>query len=54
MASQLDMYKKNQAEIVNDYNGNIIAVKDGVVQGWYSSNFVALQDMQKNMLLQHL
>jgi hypothetical protein len=27
--SQLDMYKENQNEIVNQYQGKIIAVKDG-------------------------
>ena len=46
-ASQLDMYKANQAEIVKKYNGKIIAVKDGVVQGEYPSKVEALRAMQE-------
>jgi len=46
MASQLDMYKANQSEIVKEFNGRIIAVKDGVVQGAYPSKLAALRDMQ--------
>jgi len=46
MSSQLDMYKANQSEIVKGYNGQIIAVKDGVVQGAYPSKLAALRDMQ--------
>jgi len=46
MASQLDMYKANQNEIVKEYNGQIIAVKDGIVQGAYPSQIAALRAMQ--------
>ena len=37
MATQLKMYKANQAEIAREYDGKIIAVKDGKVLGVYPS-----------------
>jgi len=37
MSTQLDMYKARQHEIVREYNGKIIAVKDGEVLGAYPS-----------------
>ena len=46
MVSQLDLYQANQAKIVKEYDGKIIAVKDGVVQGAYPSRVAALRDMQ--------
>ena len=46
MTTQLEMYKVKQSEIVKEYNGKIIAVKDGVVQGEYPNKLAALQDMQ--------
>jgi len=37
MSTQLDMYTARQAEIVREYNGKIIVVKDGEVLGAYPS-----------------
>jgi DNA (cytosine-5)-methyltransferase 1 len=45
--NQLDMYIRNQAEIVKEYNGKIIAVKDGKVIGDYLSRLEAVNDMRK-------
>ena len=45
MSTQLDMYKTRQAEIVRQYDGKIIAVKDGEVQGVYPSKTEALDAM---------
>ena len=47
MTSQLDMYKANQAEIVQKYDGQIIAVKDGEVLGAYQSKTEAFDSMIK-------
>jgi len=47
MQDQLDLYRKNQPEIAKIYNGKIIAVKDGVVQGEYPSKVEALRAMQE-------
>ena len=49
MTSQLDMYIKNQAKIASEYNGKIIAVKDGEVIGTYSDKYLAWKDMQKKI-----
>ena len=45
MSAQLDMYKARQAEIVREFNGKIIAVKDGEVLGAYPSKTEALDAM---------
>ncbi|MCL1985436.1 MAG: hypothetical protein FWG59_03210 [Betaproteobacteria bacterium] len=45
MPTQLDMYKARQAEIVREYDGQIIAVKDGEVLGAYPSKTEALDAM---------
>ena len=45
MSAQLDMYKARQSEIVRQYEGQIIAVKDGEVQGVYHSKTEALDAM---------
>jgi hypothetical protein len=45
MSTQLDMYKARQAELVRQYDGKIIAVKDGDVQGVYPSKTEALDAM---------
>jgi len=45
MPTQLDMYKARQAGIVQEYNGKIIAVKDGEVLGEYPSKTEALDAM---------
>ena len=47
MTTQLEMYKAKQGEIVKEYNGQIISVKDGVVLGAYSNRVAALHDMQE-------
>jgi len=45
MPTQLDMYKARQNELVREYNGKIIAVKDGEVLGTYPSKTEALDAM---------
>lgn len=45
MPTQLDLYKERQAAIVREYNGKIIAVKDGEVMGVYPSKTEALDAM---------
>jgi hypothetical protein len=45
MPSQLDLYIKNQDELVKKYNGKIIAVVDGECMGSYDSRADALGDM---------
>ena len=45
MTSQLEMYQARQAEIVKEYNGKIIAVKDGGVQGAFDSLVEAYRTM---------
>lgn len=47
MPTQLEMYMRNQEKIVNDYNGKIISVKDGVVIGAYGSKTEALEKSLK-------
>jgi hypothetical protein len=46
MKSQLDMYIANQREIVKEYDGQIIALKDGEVLGAYPTKLAALRAMQ--------
>ena len=43
--SQLDYYKQRQQELVKKYNGKIIALKDGEVQGEFSTKTDALEYM---------
>lgn len=45
MRNQLDMYKDRQRELVREYNGKIIALKDGEVQGVFPSKTEALDFM---------
>jgi hypothetical protein len=45
MSNQLDKYKERQSEIAKEFNGKIIAVKDGEVLGDYPSRADALRDM---------
>jgi hypothetical protein len=45
MPTQLDMYIAHQKEFVREYNGKIIALKDGEVQGAYPTITEALEDM---------
>jgi len=45
MASQLEMYQARQNEIVKEYNGEIIAIKDGEVQGKFDSLVEAYRAM---------
>ncbi|MCL1916385.1 MAG: hypothetical protein FWG17_06760 [Desulfovibrionaceae bacterium] len=44
-SAQLDMYRARQADIVRQYDGKIIAVKDGEVQGVYATKTEALDAM---------
>lgn len=43
---ELELYKQNQSELLKEYNGKIIALHDGEVQGVYSSKTAALADME--------
>jgi hypothetical protein len=45
MPNRLDHYIKNQDKLVKKYNGEIIALKDGVVIGVYQPKADALYDM---------
>jgi hypothetical protein len=45
--SQLDMYIEHQREFLKDYEGQIIAVKNGEVMGVYSSKTEAFDTMIK-------
>ncbi|CAK7066431.1 MAG: hypothetical protein DELT_01655 [Desulfovibrio sp.] len=45
MKTQLDLYRHNQERIVQDFNGKIIAVKDGEVVGEFPSKTDALEFM---------
>lgn len=47
MQTQLDIYKARQAELVREYNGKIIALKDGEVQGVFPSKTEALEFMRQ-------
>jgi hypothetical protein len=47
MPSQLDLYIKNQDELVKKYNGQIIAVVDGECMGAYSSAVQAYRAMRE-------
>lgn len=44
--SELECYKKNQAELVRRYQGRILALKQGEVVGVYDSKVDALRDMK--------
>lgn len=45
--SQLDMYIKNQNELLKKYNGKLIAVSNGNFLGEYPNELVAYRDMVK-------
>jgi hypothetical protein len=45
MKSQLDMYKERQAELLKDYDGKIIALKDGECLGAFDSKLDAYRAM---------
>lgn len=44
--SQLDMYIENQAALVREHNGQIIAVQDGKFLGQYPNKLTAYRDMK--------
>jgi hypothetical protein len=44
--SQLDMYIEKQSDFLKEYNGKIIAVKDGVVQGAFETKIEAYRAMR--------
>ena len=48
--TQLDMYIERQGLLVAEYNGKIIALKDGEVLGAYPTKTDALEDMQRRGL----
>ena len=50
MQTQLDMYIERQNSLVMEYNGKIIALKDGEVLGEYPTKTDALEDMQRRHL----
>ena len=43
---ELELYKQNQQELLKVYNGKIIALHNGEVQGVYHSKTAALADME--------
>lgn len=43
---ELELYKLNQTRLLQEYNGKIIALHNGEVQGVYSSKTAALADME--------
>lgn len=45
--SQLDMYIENQAELLKEHNGQIIAVQNGKFIGSYPDELTAYRDMEK-------
>jgi hypothetical protein len=49
--SQLEMYIRRQNALVVEYNGKIIALKDGEVLGVYPTKTDALEDMQRRRLV---
>jgi len=51
MRTQLDMYIERQNALVAEYNGKIIALKDGEVLGEYPTKTDALEDMQRKRLV---
>ena len=50
MLTQLDMYIERQSSLVAEYNGKIIALKDGEVLGEYPTKTDALEDMRRKRL----
>ena len=44
--SELELYKSKQDELVQQYEGQIIAMYGGEVRGVYTSKLDALEDMQ--------
>ncbi|MCL2103226.1 MAG: hypothetical protein FWH25_04215 [Syntrophorhabdaceae bacterium] len=46
MQSQLEMYIERQHSLVAEYNGKIIALKNGEVLGEYPTKTDALEDMR--------
>lgn len=44
--SQLEIYQEKQCELVKDFNGDIIAVKDGVCLGKFDTFVEALRSMK--------
>jgi hypothetical protein len=49
--SQLKMYIQRQNALVAEYNGKIIALKDGEVLGAYPTKTDALEDMRRRHLV---
>jgi hypothetical protein len=49
--TQLEMYIRRQDALVAEYNGRIIALKDGEVLGEYPTRTDALEDMQRRRLV---
>lgn len=48
--SQLAMYIENQAALLKEYNGQIIAVQDGKFLGAYPDKLAAYRDMKSRGL----
>ena len=49
--TQLDMYIRRQNALIAEYNGKIIALKDGEVLGVYPTKTDALEDMLRKRLV---
>jgi hypothetical protein len=49
--TQLEMYIRRQNSLVAEYNGKIIALKDGEALGVYPTKTDALEDMQRRRFM---
>lgn len=47
LKKEFDYYLANQAELVRQYNGKFVVIKDGQVIGSYDSQAVAVSETQK-------
>ena len=51
LKKELDYFKENQAELVKEYNGKFLVIKDQKVQGVYNSEIDAYTDAKKKFKL---
>ncbi|MEL6803935.1 MAG: hypothetical protein AAFO91_09165 [Bacteroidota bacterium] len=51
LTNELEFYKSNQEQLVADYRGRFLVIKDAEVKGDYSTEFEALTEAQKEFEL---
>ncbi len=51
LKAEFQFYKDNQADLVKQYGGKVIIIKDGKVVGSYTSEIEAYKQGQKNFEL---